>query len=107
MERTGLRYFLAPVWILNMVFLFGSIYSRLKDENGILSTPKLILIGVPFILFIYLFKDITSFRRKKLLQFIGVIFLSSSIYYLFIKSFLIIPFTLVSGILILIKTSKD
>ncbi len=99
--RTKLRYLVAPIWILNMIFLFGSISAILSDKSGQLSTIDLLIVGLFFVIFIYLFYDITKFSRPQMIKIIGVILVLSSIYYVLVFNIIMVVPTLVTGILVL------
>lgn len=99
--RTKLRYLVAPIWILNMIFLFGSLSAILSDKSGQLSTIDLLIVGLFFVFFIYLFYDITKFNRLQMIKIIGVILVLSSIYYVLVFNIIMVVPTLVTGILVL------
>lgn len=101
--RSRLRFLVAPVWLLNMIFLFGSISSIFSDENGQLSIRELGVVGLFFVFFMYLFYDIVKFNRPTFLRVIAVILLVSSIYFLFVQNYFMVLPTLVTGILLLRK----
>lgn len=96
-----LRYLVAPVWLLNMIFLFGSLFEIFSKKNGQLAPIPLGVIGLFFVFFIYLFYDVTTFKRIVFVKIIGYILIVSSIYYIFVKNILFIIPTLVTGILVL------
>jgi hypothetical protein len=99
--RTKLRYLVAPIWILNIIFLFGSLSAILSDKSGQLSTIDMLIVVPFFVFFIYLFYDITKFKRKKMIKIIGFILILSSIYYVIVLNIIMVIPTIITGILVL------
>ena len=100
-NRTKLRFLVAPIWILNMIFLFGSIQSIFSNDQNQLPTLVLVVVGIFFVFFTYLFYDITQFNRPKLIKIIAYILLGSAIYYIPVKNYIMILPALLTGILTL------
>lgn len=100
-KRTRLRYLVGPIWILNMIFLFGSIFTLLSNEQNQLPLLYLVIVGVFFVFFMYLFYDITKFNRTIFIKIIGYILILSAIYYILVKNYVIVLPTLLTGILTL------
>lgn len=99
--RSRLRYLVAPVWILNIIFLFGSLYTLLSNEHNQLPPIQMGVVTFFFVIFIYLFYDITKFNRPIFIRIIGIILLCSSIYYIFVKNYLLVLPTLITSIIVL------
>jgi len=103
MNKKSLRYLITTVWIINFIFFLGSIFSLLANNDGQLSTLPLVLVGLLFILFIYLIKDTLKLNRPIFIKIIGIVFLISGIYYILIKNiFMVLP-VIICGILLLKK----
>lgn len=106
MIKPGLRYFLGAMWLINMVFLFGSVTYLFSGEKG--QFPPLVLggIGLFFVFFIYLLRDILKFRRALFIKISGGVFLLSAIFYIYAGNlFMVIPAAL-SGILVFKNLKK-
>lgn len=101
LKRTRLRFLVAPVWILNMIFLFGSLFSLLSNEQNQLPLLILGVVGTFFVFFMYLFYDITRFNRPIFIKIIAYILIISSIYYILLGNYIIVIPTLITGILTL------
>ena len=106
MRRTKLRFFIAPVWIINIILLFGTLFSIFQNEEGKLSYLALGLIGLPFIFFIYLFQDITTFKRELFLKIIIVCLLVSTVFHIVFKNYLIIPILLLASVTLFLHIKK-
>lgn len=100
-KRTRLRFLVAPIWIINMIFLFGSIFSLLANDQNQLPLIQLGVVGLFFVFFMYLFYDITKFNRPIFIKIIAYILLASAIYYIPVKNYFMILPTLITGILTL------
>lgn len=101
MKRTKLKYLFAPIWILNMVFLFGSLYSIFSNKEGKLSIIYLGIIGLFFVFYIYLLNDILQFKRPLFLKIISIVLILSGIFYILTGALILTIPTIASGIFIL------
>ncbi len=100
-NRTKLRFLVAPIWIINMIFLFGSIFSMFSNDQNQLPLLILAVVGLFFVFFMYLFYDITKFNRPIFIKIIAYILLASALYYILIRNYIMILPVLITGILIL------
>lgn len=101
--RSRLRYLVAPIWILNIIYLFGSLFTLLSNDQNKLPPIQMGVVTLFFVFFIYLFYDVSKFNRPIFIKIIGVILVLSSIYYIFVQSYLMVLPTIITGIIILRK----
>jgi hypothetical protein len=99
--RVGSKYIVSTMWIINIVFLFGSVFSTFSGKDGQLPPVIFGVVGLFFVFFIYLVNDTIQLNRPLFIRIVGLILILSSLYYIIIGNFLITPFTLITGIFVL------
>ena len=104
--KTRLKYLVSTIWIANMIFLFGSIYSLLVNDKGLLPPIYLGAVGLFFIIFVYLTRDCLKLNRPKVNYVIVAIFILSGVYYIFILNLIMVIPTFLTGILLFRKIKK-
>lgn len=88
MTRTKLRFLFAPLWIMNMIFLFGILFDSIPKNDGQISTRLLASICLPFVFFIYLIKDVLLYKRVVFVKIAAVVFLASAAIYISISIYI-------------------